>query len=116
MLFTFLITIVFIAELIIAFSIIINLVKFDKFINGLNETVQSLKPLFQDIFVLVRKISLQFVELSRRFVCGIEVGRDEIIIKQIAKFILGILFFNRLRKSKIGKTFAKGLSLIEIVL
>ena len=64
MLFHFFISIVFIAELIITFAIIINLVKFDKKVIEYNSFIDSLKPSIKDLMVTVRKISEQFVELA----------------------------------------------------
>lgn len=116
MLFTFLITIVFIAEIIVAIAIINCLLKLDRKINDFNSLLEEAKPSIKDISILARKISLQVVELTKKYVQSFEQSRDEIILRQIAKFILGTLFFNKLRKSKLGRSFSKGLSLLQIVI
>lgn len=115
MVFIILISIVFIAELIITFTVILNLIRLDKGINALNETITITKPGLREICILVKKISCQLKELSARFVQKLEANRDEIILGRIARIILGALLFKKLRKSKFTKILAKGLSLLQIV-
>ena len=64
MIFYFLISIVFIAEVIIALALIIGLVKADKILLKYNEIVDETRPSVKSVMILVRKISKQFVELA----------------------------------------------------
>ncbi len=64
MIFYFLITIVFIAELIITFALILNLIKLDKVFIKYNELVESVKPSMKELLITVRKISEQLVEFA----------------------------------------------------
>ena len=68
MLYTILISIVFIAELIIATASIQNLLRLDKIIINADETVTAATPGIKDISELIRKISEQSIELSENFV------------------------------------------------
>ena len=74
MIFTILITIVFIAELIITISVILNLLKLDKAVLELNNTIEIINPKIKEVCTLGRKISYQLKELSLRF---IEKVKDE---------------------------------------
>ena len=67
MVYTILISIVFIAELIIAITILQNLIKLDKCIIQLDETISEAKPSIKDISSLLRKISKQWVIISQEF-------------------------------------------------
>ena len=116
MLFTFLITIVFLAEIIISIAIINFLLRLDCKINEINSLLTEVKPSVKDISVLGRKISSQIVELTKKYVQSYEQRRNEVIIRQVSSFILGILFFNRLKKSKGGRYLSKGLSLLQIMI
>ena len=64
MLFYFLISIVFIAELIITFTIVLHFMKLDKMINKYNTLVTDVKPLIKDMFVTTRQLSEEFLKLT----------------------------------------------------
>ncbi len=64
MIFYFLISVVFIAEVIIAIALLIGLVKADKILLKYNEIVDETRPSVKSVMILVRKISKQFVELA----------------------------------------------------
>lgn len=120
MLFKFLIFIVFIAELIITYEIIINLVKFDKIINSTNEFLNTKKSDITDIAQLCNKLSEQILELSSDWVENLKKSRDKIILNQVKSLITGILFWSinikvikQLRKSKFLKAIGKGLTLVR---
>ena len=68
MVYTFLISIVFIAELIIVITVFQNLLRLDKKVNEFNEIVTESRNSITDISVLTRKISEQWVVLSKDFV------------------------------------------------
>lgn len=111
MIFTFLITIVFIAELIITLTITSALRRLGRNIRNLNLTISYLKPSISEICELIRKISGQMLEGVNLI---IERQKDN-ILTHIARIILGTLFLRRFKKSKAFKLIGKGLSLLEIV-
>lgn len=111
MIFTFLISIVFIAELIIVAAIISTLKRWQKNIRNLNLTLAYLKPSIRDICVLARKISGQIVEFTEDFV---QRQKDN-VLQNLSRVLLGAVFLRRFKKSKALKLIGKGLSLLEIV-
>ena len=119
MVYTILISIVFIAELIIAATLIQYLLKFDRLIIDANTQVSKFNPQIKEVGVLVKKISNQVVILTQDFVDDYRRNAEEVAIKQGIKMLLGILlmkinirFINRIRKSKVTKTIVKGLTFI----
>ena len=122
MIFTILITIVFIAEIIISVAIINYLIKFDKLILDLNNIIELAKPGIKDVSELVCKISGQFVELSEDSVADFKSNQEKFALKQLSKLLAALVLwkFNsklitRIRKSKLTKLLSKGLSLLEFV-
>lgn len=115
MLVTFFITIVFIAELIIVVSALLNLRRLSRAVCELNEIVEASKSVIKEVSVLVRKISEQVLEFSNRFVEKFRTDRDDFIIKSVLKLILSGMVLKHLKKSKTGKIFARGLSILGIV-
>jgi len=120
MVYTILISIVFIAELIIAIAIIQALVKFDKKILSLDTTLTEITPGIKDVSSLIKKISEQWVILAQDFVNKAKRDSEDLLLKQFSKILVGLLvlslnfkFVKRIRKSKITKTVVKGWSLIE---
>lgn len=123
MVFKVLITIVFIAELIITFTILYFLYKFDKRILGIDGTLDAVKPQIKSISELVRKISEQIYELTPVWVNDIKKSLEKILLEQTKSIMTGILFWiinikvlKQLRQSKIFKTASKGLSLLQNVI
>ena len=122
MIFTFLITIVFIAEIIIGVTIILNLVKLDKAILALNETVTELKPGIKDVCSLVKAISIQIRELILNYKERLIKKREDVAIRLMVKVFASIVLWKtnlkiikKIRKSKAIKAISKGLTLLEIV-
>ena len=120
MVYTILISIVFIAELIIAVTIIQYLLKLDRLVLDTNTQLIKLNPEVKEISVLVRKISEQIIFLTKDFVEKTKKNGEDALLKQFSKILLSILlmkinikFINKVRKSKITKAIAKGLSFIE---
>lgn len=120
MVYTILISIVFVAELIIAIAIIQALVKFDKKILSLDTTLTEITPGIKDVSSLIKKISEQWVILAQDFVNKAKRDSEDLLLKQFSKILVGLLvlslnfkFVKRIRKSKITKTVVKGWSLIE---
>ncbi len=122
MIFKFLTAIVFIAEIIIGFALIINLVKLDRKILALNETVIQIKPGIKDICSLIKAISFQIKELVLDYSERLIKKREDMALRITMKLLAGILLWKvnlkiikKLRKSKAIKTIAKGLTLLQIV-
>ena len=97
MLFYFLISIVFIAELIIAFTIIIGLLNFDKSINLYNSFIEQAKPDIKDIMLSCRKLSEQLIKLAPIAVNKIKAFITNLILGQL-KSALGALTFWMVKK------------------
>ena len=120
MLYTFLISVVFIAELIILISIITALLRVDKLLISLNTTIDEAKSGIKDIFVLINKISEQCVELSEDFVSKIKEKEEDIALKQLNKLLVAILLFKinskairKFNRSKWGKTLKRGFAFVQ---
>ena len=120
MVYTILISIVFIAELIIVITVIQNILKLDKAIINLNEKITALKPSILDISMLVRKISEQVEIISQDVFDKAKENAGNIIFKQFSKALVGMLLvrFNfklvkNIRKSKITKIVTKSWSILE---
>ena len=120
MVYTILISIVFIAELIIAITIIQNLLKLDKVILELDETITTTSSGVKDVCILIRKISEQWEILAQDFVDRTKEEAENVMLKQFSKLLVSLLVLNlnfkfvqKIRKSKITKTLAKGWSFLE---
>ena len=122
MIFTFLITIVFIAELIITLAVMMALLRLDKKVLEADSTLDLLKPELKEVCKLVKNISSQVRELSIRFVEKVKEHNDNLWTAQFVKLLSGILlwklnikFIKKFRKSKVAKTLSRGLSLLQLV-
>ena len=120
MVFTFLTSIVFVAELIIAFTIFKYLINLDKNIIKSEETLELAKPKLEAITELITKISKQFLELSEDFVNRFKKSQEDLYIAYLSKFLLSLLLLkinskaiNNFRRSKTTKFLSKGLSMLE---
>ena len=120
MIYTFLISVVFIAELIIAIKILQNLHKLDKKVLELDDTITSIKPSVKDISELARKISEQWQIIAQDFVNKTKQEAENMFLKQLSKALMGLLvlklnfkFIKKIRDSKLTKALAKGWSLVE---
>lgn len=123
MIFTFLITIVFIAEIIIAISVILNLLRLDKAVLNLSETIEVINPEVKEICTLGRKISSQLKELSKRFSEKVKDEREKFLTDKLVSVLLGALVWKmnikaikKFRRTKLAKTLSRGLSLLQIVI
>lgn len=120
MIYTFLISIVFIAEIIIAVSLIKSLINIDKIIIEKNELIRELKPSIIDIVDLMTKVTAQCKILTKDYVEKIKKNGEDLAFKHLAKILLGILaiglnikIVNKIRKSKVTKLVMKGFSFLE---
>ena len=112
MIYTILISVVFLAELIIVMTILQNLHKLDKKVLELDETLTAIKPSVKDIGELSRKISEQWKIIAQE--------AEDMFLKYLSKALIGALVLNlnfkfvkKIRNAKLTKTLAKGWSLIE---
>ena len=123
MIFIFFTAIVFIAELIIVFAILFNLIKFDIYINKTNEFLIEAKPKIQEITELVHGISEQVRELTPIWVEKFREVRNMFVRKQLESLMSSVLFWvinimviKRVRKTKVAKFAWKGLTLLQNML
>ena len=122
MLYTILISVVFIAEIIITVYVIQNLLRFDRFIINFDKKLISAKPEIKDICDLSRKISEQIIELTQMYTDKIKEKQEDATIRFIIKILTSVLLWklnikliNKIRRSKAFKIIGKGLKLIEII-
>lgn len=120
MIFTFLISIVFIAELIIAIALLKILFNLDKKVLEINLKLVNSKDSINEVCILARKISVQLKILSQDFVDKIKDKSENILLKNLSKILISVVLLNlnfkvvkKMRKSKLVKTLAKGFNLIE---
>lgn len=120
MIFTFLISIVFIAELIIAIALLKILFNLDKKVLEINLKLVNSKDSINEVCILARKISVQLKILSQDFVDKIKDKSENILLKNLSKILMSVVLLNlnfkvvkKMRKSKLVKTLAKGFNLIE---
>ena len=97
MVFYFLISIVFIAELIIGLTLLVYLFKADKMVLKYNELVEETRPSIKEVMILVRKISKQLVELAPMITTKIKSLLIDILMGQL-KSMLGALTFYLVKK------------------
>lgn len=120
MIFTFLISIVFIAELIIAIALLKILFNLDKKVLEINLKLVNSKDSINEICVLTKKISVQLKILSQDFVDKVKNKSENILLKEFSKILISITLLNlnfkivkKMKKSKLVKTLVKGFNLIE---
>lgn len=123
MIFIFFTAIVFVAEIIIVFAILFNLIKFDIYINKTNKLLVEAKPKIQEIMELVHGISEQIKELTPIWVEKFREVRNMLVRKQLESLMSSILFWainikviKRFKKSKLAKFAWKGLTLLQNML
>ena len=92
MIFYFLITVVFIAEIIITVTIIINLLKLDRIFISCNSFIEEVNPTLNELLVAYRKISEQLVSYAPIFVEQIKAFAVKLFVDQL-KNMLGALTF-----------------------
>lgn len=122
MTFKILTAVVFIAEIIIAYTIITKLLAFDKLILEASETLSAMKPGIKDVGYLIKKISAQYVEFSEDFVSEIRKKRDDALVNNLNKILITVLllrlnskFLRKVIRSKHFKRLCKGLSILKYV-
>jgi hypothetical protein len=93
MVFYFLISIVFIAEVIIALFVITSLVKLDKILNSANIFFDEVKPKIKDIMQIVRKLSEQMIELAPIVRGKIKSVINKMVVDQLKSLLTGLTFW-----------------------
>ena len=119
MLYTFLITIVFIAEIIITVTILRALLKLDRILVSADSLLDEAKPSIRDISNLGHKISEQLIEFAEDFRERIKKKNEDTALMVLNKALAALLLWKintkaikKFRRSKVGKTLAKGLNLL----
>ena len=87
MIFTFLISIVFIAELIIAIALLKILFNLDKKVLEINLKLVNSKDSINEICVLAKKISVQLKILSQDFVDKVKNKSENILLKEFSEIL-----------------------------
>ena len=120
MVFKILIAVVFVAELIITYTLIRALLKFDNKVIEFDDTLEKAKPSISDISVLARKISSQFVVFAYDFRYKIKREQENMTMKVLNKILIALLFIrinskalNKIRKSKWVKRLGAGFAFLE---
>lgn len=123
MLFKVLTATVFIAELIITYTIVSKFIALDKLVLEYNQTLTALKPGIRDVGDLIKKISYQMIEFSYDFVAKIKQKQADSVINQLNKIVIMLIllrlnskFIKKIVRSKHYKRLCKGLSLIKYVI
>lgn len=123
MIFNILTAVVFIAELIIAYTLIINLWRIDQKLLKWNNIICLAKSDIKDIGYLIKKISAQYIEFAYDFVAKIKEKRDNSIIANLNKIIITVVLLRlnsklvrKIMRSKRFRLLSKGLSLFQYVL
>lgn len=123
MIFTLFTAIVFIAEVIIAFTIIFHLIKLDKYFIEASEFIAAAKPKINDISGLAKGISEQMAELVPIWIDNLKDLRNKIILAKLESLMSAFLFWSinikvmrKFKQSKFLKAAFKGLSLLQNVI
>ena len=93
MVFNFLISIVFIAEVIIALALILSLVKVDKLLIDFNEFLTDVKPELKELLRTVRQISEKIAEAAPFIVKKVKSILYDIIMGQVKTFVGSLTFW-----------------------
>ena len=93
MIYYFLISIVFLAELIIALTLVINLIKLDRKVNDINNFLDEAQPSIKKILILMRQISKQLLILAPIFVRQIKSFISDLIMGQVKSLAGGLTFW-----------------------
>ena len=105
MIFYFLISIVFISELIIAVTVIMHLAKWDKLFISCNEFLNESKDDIKSIMQTGRKLSEQLTELVPLWINSLKSVAEKIILDQLKTLLTGIIFI--LVKNHVSRKFEK---------
>ena len=87
------IAIVFMAELVIACAIIINLIKLDKCIIKYNAFITDIQPKIKDIAELIRLLSEQAIEFANHYSDRIKLFFKNIVFNQMQNILSAITFW-----------------------
>ena len=99
-----LITVIFIAELIIALQLISLIMRADKKIRNINECVKTFNPLAKTCLEYVNCLTKMFNRNVENAIEFIKKQQKRVIYKAITTFaIYSILIFFRIKKVKVGK-------------
>ena len=91
MIFKIFTAVVFIAELIIAYTAVTKLLAADRAILKATDTVEKINPSVKEVGCLVKNISEQFVEFSDDFVEKVNDKKDDTVIRLFNKILITVL-------------------------
>ena len=122
MVYTILISIVFVAEVIIAISALLVLWNLDKKLLSLDNTINDEKATIKEICSIGKGISIQLTELAEDFKEGVEKKEEDFALKILSKMLTGIVLwkinskiFKKLKCTKAIKIIGKGFKLLEYI-
>jgi len=93
MLFYFLISVVFVAELIITFALVSHLIKLDKEVNKYNVFIEEAKPLIKEMLQTTRQLSEEFLKLTPKIVDKIKLFALNLAKDQLKTLVGGLVFW-----------------------
>ena len=93
MIFYFLISIVFIAELIITFAIVLHLIKLDKIINKYNVIIEEAKPLIKEMLETTRQLSEEFLKITPKIADKIKLFAISFAKDQLKNLVGALVFW-----------------------
>lgn len=100
MVFYFLITIVFIAEIIITAFLLFNLLKWSKTLRAATAFLQKVNPKIKEIMEIGYKISEQIAELAPIYTEKVKMFSLKLLLDNLKGLLAGFLFFS-LKKKKV---------------
>ena len=93
MVFYVLISIVFLAEIIIAATVLTHFVKFDKSISEWSDFIEDINPQISEIMKTYREISEKLLELAPKLIEKIKDFGIKLCIEQLKTMLAGLTFW-----------------------
>jgi len=110
-----LISVIFIAELIIAYQLVSLIVKLDKKVCDINECVLELKPLAQTSLQYARLLVKNLIDKTNNIIGMMTKRKEQAIAKTILFLAINVmLIIFRIREVKPNKIFKLALALLDV--
>lgn len=93
MVFYILISIVFLAEIIITATVLIHLIKLDKSISEWSDFIEDINPQISEIMKTYRKISEKLLELAPKLINKIKDFGIKLCVEQLKTMLTGLTFW-----------------------
>lgn len=120
MIFTFLISIVIIAEIIIMWAILVKLYNLNKNVITINNMLIEAKQEIKEILLLIENVTEQILKIIKNYINKLKENQEIAIINKINKILLTLFIWKlnnklvkKIRKNKTFKIFMKGFALIQ---